>query len=104
MINDIIERGNEKCNIKFHETFVPNFKALTLDELEVGFVVSLAPLVISLVAFCFEWTVRPNDQLVFLSILKAHFKMKHNERFRFFKNLNNKLHLFSAWKSIFWFI
>lgn len=45
-------------------------KILTLDELEAGFVVCMAPLVISAVVFCFEWLITVKNYVVFCFIFK----------------------------------
>lgn len=82
VIGYYIKIDNEECNVKFHETFVPSFKVLTFGELKAGFVVSVAPLIMGLVVFCSEWTVRLKDLLVVLSISKTFFKIKHIEQDR----------------------
>lgn len=54
------------------------FAVLTLAELEAAFVVSMAPLGVSIVLFIFEWIPTIKDFLVFLIIFKKYFDLKKN--------------------------
>lgn len=45
-------------------------KVLTLEELEAGFVICLISIVISAVAFCFEWLITLKTFIVFNAIVK----------------------------------
>lgn len=56
--------------------FKEPFAVLTLSELKAGFVVSIAPLALSLMLFCIEWLVTLKDFLVFRFTFKAYFSMK----------------------------
>lgn len=51
-------------------------KVLTLDELEAGFVVCMAPLVISAVVFCFEWLITFKNFIVFYFMLKKMYEVR----------------------------
>lgn len=51
-------------------------KVLTLDELEAGFVVCIAPLVISVVIFCLEWLITLKNFIVFYIILQKMFEVR----------------------------
>lgn len=80
LIDYYIEKYNEEVNLKRLEKHDPPFKVLTLGELEAGFVISTAPLVLSIVAFCLEWLVTLKNLLVVLVTLKTYFMMKKHEQ------------------------
>lgn len=56
------------------------YKILTLRELEAGFVVSIAPLILGVLIFCIEWLIVIKDLLVFKTIFKVYFKLKELEQ------------------------
>lgn len=98
LIEHYIESDNEKTfhmkNLKKGEQL---FKVLTLDELKAGFVVSFAPLLLSLVVFCFEWLVTLKDLFVFLITFKTYFRMKKHKQDQQIEL--NKIKM-AAWKII----
>lgn len=81
LIEYYIERDNDEPSYtKRLKKQEKPFKVLTLDELEAGFVVSMAPLVLSFVIFCFEWLSPLKDLLVFLYIFETYYKIRQIEQ------------------------
>lgn len=68
----------EVTNPKLYTMYTNNepFAILTLEELEAGFVVSLAPLILSILVFGIEWISTLKDLIVFLIIFKKYFDVK----------------------------
>lgn len=82
--SDLIEyhvrRCFEKINPKRYEKYKEPFKILTIGELEAGFVVSLVPLLLSLIVFCLEWLPTLKNLIVFSHAFNAYFRMKMSDR------------------------
>lgn len=68
---------NDPKNLKADEE---PFAVLNLEELEAGFVVSLAPLFLGILVFAFEWIPTLKNLVVFLFIFKIFFKVKELEQ------------------------
>lgn len=77
----LINMFNQEENAFFFRFKPPEepFKVLTLEELEAGFVVSMAPLIVAIVVFCFEWIVTLKNLIVALCIFQALFECQHME-------------------------
>lgn len=73
------------------------FKVLTLEELEAGFVVSVAPLFLAIAIFCLEWIVKAKDFVVVICIFQAFFKTRQVETDEIFKSRGRKE---TFWKSL----
>lgn len=69
-------------NPKKFEGYLELFAVLTLEELEAGFVVSCAPLLLSLLVYCFEWIKCLIDLIICRLFFKKHFDLKHSEQKR----------------------
>lgn len=82
LIDYYVEKVNEGWNPKKLEQHKKPFKVLTLGELEAGFMVSIAPLALSLLVFCIEWIVAMKDLLVFHFTFEAYFTLKKCEQDR----------------------
>lgn len=80
LMDSYLFRNNMNLLLKKFAKAEQPYKVLTLGELEAGFVVSTAPLILSLVMFWFEWIARLKDLLVVLSIFKTYFKIRHMEQ------------------------
>lgn len=88
-----VEEYNPK---KFKENKTP-FAVLTLKELEAGFVVSLAPLALSILVFGLEWMQILKDLIAFLFIFKTLFKVKMLEQTNHSHNMRLKI---AAWQKL----
>lgn len=73
------EQGFDRSNKKLRQSKEP-FKVLTLQELEAGFVISMAPLVLSFLVFCIEWMVALKKLLVLHFTFKTYFWLKKHEQ------------------------
>lgn len=97
LIDHNLKNDNDEGNLKQFDKHEQPFKVLTLDELEAGFVISIAPLALSLVAFCLEWLVTIKDLFVFFITFKTYFRMKKHEQYQ--QTELNKIKM-AAWKLI----
>lgn len=72
----LLERNNPEKYEKYKEPFA----VLTLGELEAAFVVSLLPLVLSVLVFALELMITLKDFIVFCLIFKTYFAVKDSEQ------------------------
>lgn len=73
------------------------FKVLTFDELEAGFVISVAPLLLAMLVFCFEWIVALKDLVVWFCIFKSFFNARQKSMEAILQSESCKLNL---WKTL----
>lgn len=63
------------------------FKILTLGELEAGFVISISPLILCILVFCFEWMITIIKLLILKAICGVYFEVKEKDQNKFFEKL-----------------
>lgn len=80
LVNYNTREYRENCNPKKYEEFKLPFAVLTFAELEAGFVVSLVPLVLSILIFAFEWLPNLKNLIIFLFVFKKYFEVKSHEQ------------------------
>lgn len=80
LISCNVRSWSEMDNLKKLEKHKESFSALTLSELEAGFVVCLVPLAISILVFLAEWMVTVKNLVVFLFIFTEYFELKESEQ------------------------
>lgn len=79
LFNLYIREVTEMYRRKTPHQFVEPFQVLKLEELEAGFVICTAPMLIAIVVFCFEWAVALKNLIVSLCIFRALFALKEIE-------------------------
>lgn len=97
LINYNTRKWQEDVNRKMYKSKKEPFAVLTLEDLEAGFVVSLAPLIMSVFVFIIEWLVNFYHLTKYLMIFKKLFEMKEIEQKDHSMILNKKN---SAWREI----
>lgn len=97
LINYNLREWVEWNNPKTYKTAEETFAVLTLGELEAGFVISIVPLVLSIVVFFIEWIPTLKNLVVFLFIFNEYFHVKNIEQSEHIKIFKIKIAL---WQSI----
>lgn len=77
LISYNILQWNDEDNPEKHVVQMEPFAILTLCQLEAGFVICLASLLLSFLVFCIEWMMNMKDLMIFHFIFKSYFNLKY---------------------------
>lgn len=80
LVNFNTRLWRERSDPKKYEKYEEPFAILTLGELEAGFFVCMAPFILGILAFVFEWIAALKNLIVFLIIFKKYFDLKKVEQ------------------------
>lgn len=80
LVNYNTREYKEICNPKKYAEFKKPYDVLTLADLEAGFVVSLVPLILSILIFALEWMPTLKNLIVFWFVFKKYFEVKRHEQ------------------------
>lgn len=96
LVNYNSREEHKLINPKRFEVRKESFSVLTLAELEAGFVVSMTPLLISILVFVIEWIPTLKNLVVFLIIFKKYFEMKNIEQTKHSESMKIKFEFWQA--------
>lgn len=85
LINYNVRVWREVINPKKYEVLKEPFAVLTLEELEAGFVVCFAPLVLSFLAFAIEWIATLKNLVVLHFTIRTYYGVKILEQTEYMK-------------------